>query len=78
MTAKLIVRIHPDDRVEVKVEGLSNGDRSRPKGKKLCDKVTKKLESDLGLVLARQYEDEGEQEQEIEFTQEKRLELGGD
>jgi len=62
MLAKLIVRIHPDDRIEVKVEGMARQDASRPEGQKLCEKVTKRLIDDLGTVVDHKYEDD---EQEL-------------
>lgn len=58
MKAKLIIRVTPDDRVQVRVEGMTEGDRPRPKGAKLCERVTRKLEADIGQVLSRRY-DEG-------------------
>ena len=50
MAARLIVRVHPDERVEVRVEGLTARDQNRPKEQKLCKKVTRRLEEDLGEV----------------------------
>lgn len=49
MKQQMIIRVHPDDRVEVKVEGLTETDSAKPKGSKLCDKITRGLERDLGL-----------------------------
>jgi hypothetical protein len=56
MGAKLIVRVYPDDRVEVKVEGLGQEDAAKPRGRKLCEKITKRLEADLGVTTDRTYE----------------------
>ncbi len=55
MGAKLIIRVTPDDNVEVKVEGLTEPDRPKPKGQKLCEKVTRVIEQDLGVVDGRDY-----------------------
>lgn len=77
MPAKLIVRIHPDDRVEVKVEGMTDRDKSRPKRSKLCEKVTKQLEQDLGFVTSREYAAEGIVQSAIELSDKERVKLGG-
>jgi hypothetical protein len=77
MSAKLIIRVHLDDRVEVKVEGLSGFDRSKPKGQKVCDKITRKLEHDLGIVSQRRYHDDSVEEQPIELSQDDDVKLGG-
>jgi hypothetical protein len=57
MKRQMIIHVHPDDRVEVKVEGLTEVDNPKPAGKKLCDKITHGLEQDLGLVIHRRYEE---------------------
>jgi hypothetical protein len=75
VSARMIIRVHPDDRVDVRVEGLDEADRAKPQGKKLCDKVTKTLENDLGIVTERRYSG-GEQEQAAELSADERLELG--
>jgi len=61
MPAKLIIRVYPDDRVHVKVEGFAGTDESKPNGEKLCEKVTRRLERDLGTVEHREYEAAPEQ-----------------
>ena len=76
MPARLIVRVHPDDRIEVKVEGLTERDASRPKREKLCEKVTKRLEKDLGTVTNREYADDETVENLIELSEEGRVDLG--
>lgn len=58
MGAKLIIRVTADDKVEVKVEGLTDADRSKPKGSKLCEKITEKLVQDLGSIERRDYDDD--------------------
>lgn len=73
MKRQMIIRVFPDDRVEVKVEGLTESDGSRPKGAKLCDKITRRLEQDLGVVVQRQYE-EPEQKRTVEVDAQSRLE----
>lgn len=60
MPAKLIVRVYPDERVEVRVEGLTDRDQGHPPEKKICKKVTERLERDLGSVIQRVYCDEGD------------------
>lgn len=75
MPAKLIVRVHPDDRVEVRVEGLTERDMSRPKREKLCEKITRRLEQDLGIVTKREYADEGTAENLIELSEQDRMKL---
>ena len=74
MAAKLIIRVSPNDRIEVKVEGLTELDRSKPKGEKLCEKVTRRLEEDLGIVEQRVYE--GESQEAIELIQDQGLKIG--
>lgn len=76
MPAKLIVRVHPDDRIEVKVEGLTDRDTSRPKREKLCEKVTRRLEQDLGTVTQREYTDHGIAGNLIELSEEDNVNLG--
>jgi hypothetical protein len=76
MPAKLIVRVYPNDRIEVKVEGLTDRDSPRPKREKLCEKVTRRLEQDLGIVTHREYEDDGTVESPIGMEQPDRVELG--
>lgn len=76
MPARLIVRVYPDERVEVKVEGLTAVDRERPPEKKLCKKVTERLIRDLGgLTQCVYYSDRGEAD--VELTSPDTLELGG-
>ena len=53
MAAKLIIRVHPDDRVDVKVEGLTAVDLAKPPEKRLCRRVSERLEKDLGVVQQR-------------------------
>ncbi len=76
MPAKLIVKVHPDERVEVKVEGLTATDQHRPKEEKLCKKVTRRLEQDLGEVTRCVYYDDGNAT-DVELTNTDHLELGG-
>ena len=54
MAAKLIIHLLPDDRVHVTVEGMTEVNRPKPKGKKLCEKITKRIEQDLGAVETRE------------------------
>jgi len=77
MPAKLIVRVRPDDRVEVKVEGLTERDMSRQKPEKLCKKLTKRLERDLGSVTRCEYEGYGPADDTIVLPNPEDLELGG-
>ena len=74
MARKIIIRISPDDQVHVMVEGLTETDRPRPKGKKLCEKITKRIEKDLGLTAKREYPDDGEYP--IQLNEEDVLRLG--
>lgn len=60
MPAKLIVRVLADDRVEVSVDGLTAKDTSRPPRQKLCERVTARLERDLGAVTQRTYRGEAD------------------
>jgi hypothetical protein len=76
MTVKLIVRVHPDDRVEVKVEGLTARDQAQPPEKKLCKKVTERLVRDLGDVTQCVYSG-GDDSSEMEITNPDQIELGG-
>lgn len=76
MPAKLIVRVYPDDRVEVKVEGLTTRDHGRPPEKKLCMKVTERLERDLGDVTQCVYYDDRD-ETDVELTNPDQQEVGG-
>jgi hypothetical protein len=75
MAAKLIIRMTPDDRVHVSVEGLTEVDRPKPKGEKLCEKITKRIEQDLGAVETRNYPDDAQQA--IRLDEEDALRLGG-
>jgi hypothetical protein len=59
MSVKLLVKVHTDERVEVKVEGLITKDQYRPKDQKLCKKITRRLELDLGEVTQCIYLDDG-------------------
>jgi hypothetical protein len=74
VSAKMIIRVHPDDRVDVRVEGLTEQDRAKPPGKKLCERVTRRLEQDLGLVSRREYDGTG-QEQSVEIERDEGLTL---
>ena len=76
MQVKMIVRVHPDDRVEVKVEGLTERDMSLPKPQKLCKKITRRLEQDLGGVTKCEYADDWTAGNLIELSEEDDLELG--
>ena len=76
MTARLIVRVHPDDHVEVRVEGLSTADGNRPPGEKLCTKVTARLERDLGEVVERVFTGSNGDDTDLEITDQKHLKLG--
>ena len=76
MPAKLIIKVHSDERVEVKVEGLTVKDQDRPKEQKLCKKVTQRLEQDLGEVTQCVYADDGNPIA-VELTHSDHLELGG-
>ena len=76
MEAKLIVRVYPDERVEVKVEGLTVRDRERPPEKKLCKKITERLVHDLGDLKQCVYCDAGDKA-EIEITNPDQIDLGG-
>lgn len=58
MPVKLIVRVSPDDRVFVTVEGLTERDRGLPSETKLCKKITSQLEEDLGSVARREFADD--------------------
>ena len=75
MAAKLVVRVHPDEHVEVKVEGLTARDQPRTGEQKLCKKVTRRLEEDLGTVTqcvySRDFDDTA-----VELTNQDKLELG--
>lgn len=75
MAAELIIRVHADDRVEVKVKGVAEQDSGKPVEKKLCRRITKRLEDDLGIVKHREYE--REPQQEVDLTQDDDLTLGG-
>jgi len=74
MAAKLIIRMSPDDRVHVAVEGLTEVDRPRPKGEKLCERITNRIEQDLGVVETRDYPDDSQQA--IRLDDEDALRLG--
>ena len=74
MSAKLIIRVSPEDRIEVRVEGLTELDKPKPQGEKLCEKITERLEQDLGWVEQREYL--GDNRQEIRLVEEDRLLLG--
>lgn len=70
MGAKLVIRVHPNDRIEVKVEGVvePQAAASPPqaqKRKKRCEKLTRQLESDLGEVCQRIYDDEDAQDTSV-------------
>ncbi len=65
MPAKLIIRVRPDDRVEVEVKGLAKQDSPKPPGRKLCEKLTRRLEKDLGIVEHRQYADDKFDDQQV-------------
>jgi len=73
---QMIIRVYPNDRVEVKVEGLTESDRPKPKGAKLCDKITSRLEQDLGVVVQRQY-DETDPTLQVEVIGDERLKTDG-
>lgn len=73
MKRQMIIHVYPDDRVEIKVEGLTESDSAKPKGTKLCDKITRRLEQDMGLVVHRHYE-EAAQTQRVELAADERLE----
>lgn len=75
MGAKLIVRVKRDDHVEVRVEGLTEIDRPKPQGKKLCNTITKRLERDLGIVERRDYADDPVQI--VGFVEQDRLQIEG-
>ena len=66
MGAKIVIRVRPDDRVEVRVEGLEEPRRDTPPGEKICEKITRRIERDLGAVVERTYDDEGVQDVAIE------------
>lgn len=68
MSAKIIIRIDPSDRVEVEVKGLSEPSQSMGSGKRLCERLTHRLEQDLGQITNRTYH-EGQQDSGIEFYQ---------
>jgi len=74
MAAKLVIRMTPDDRVHVSVEGLTEVDRPKPKGDKLCEKITRRIEQDLGVVETRNYPDDAQQA--IRLEDEDALRLG--
>lgn len=77
MTARLVVRVRPDDRVEVHVEGMTARDSARPKGQKLCEKVTRRLEHDLGTVVGREYDDDGLQTLDSSVSEQEDVDLEG-
>ena len=66
MSAKIVIRVRPNDSIEVKVEGLTEPKDDVPPGKKLCERVTRRLERDLGQVVQRRYENPDVQDSEIE------------
>ena len=66
MSAKIVIRVRPNDSIEVKVDGLNEPAGDVPPGKKLCEKVTRRLELDLGQVVQRTYEKPDVQDSEIE------------
>lgn len=76
MPTQLIIKVHPDDRVEVKVEGLTVRDHDRPKETKLCKQITRRLEHDLGEVMQCVYYDD-RQVTDVEITDTNHLQLGG-
>ncbi|MBI2299004.1 MAG: hypothetical protein HYU66_08695 [Armatimonadetes bacterium] len=69
MPGRLIVRVTPDQRVEVQVEGLAAPDAPRARGEKLCELVTRRLEQALGAVESRDYEAEAWQPVEVQEDQ---------
>lgn len=73
MAVKLIIRVTPDERVHVAVEGLTEPDRPKPKGRKLCERMTRRLEQDLGAVESRDYRGEPMQAIEVDQATEQRL-----
>ena len=75
MGAKLVIRVSPDERVQVKIEGMDELDREKPKGAKLCERVTRRLEKDLGLVDDRTYP--GEELEAIEVRTDEDLRVDG-
>lgn len=68
MSAKIIIRIDPSDRVEVEVKGLSEPSRSAGPGRRLCERLTHRLEQDLGQITSRTYH-EGQQDAGVELYQ---------
>ena len=72
MAAKLVIRVYPDDRVQVEVEGLDDPRKDAPPGEKLCEKLTRKLEDDLGQVLERTYEQDSQRQEQFETDSEAR------
>jgi hypothetical protein len=73
MPRQLIIRVLPDDRVEVQVEGFTETDRDRPVDRKLCRKLTERLERDIGRVETRL--DCAESKSQILLSDERPLEL---
>jgi hypothetical protein len=73
MPRQLIIRVLPDDRVEVQVEGFTETDRDRPADRKLCRKLTERLERDIGRVETRL--DCAESKSQILLSDERPLEL---
>ena len=74
MAAKLIIHVFPDDRVQVKVEGLPATDAVKPQAERVCRKVTRRLEEDLGLVEHRDHE--GDAKTDIQASEQDGLSLG--
>lgn len=75
MPAKLVIKVYPDERVEVRVEGLTAKDQDRPAEKKLCKQVTRSLERDLGEVTQCVYCDD-DRGGNVELTNSDQLGLG--
>lgn len=74
MAAKLVIKVHPDDRVEVKVEGVNEPAAGAAPGRKLCERLTRQLEEDLGIVAERRYQQD--RAQGVELPAEERREQG--
>ncbi|HUW55167.1 MAG TPA: hypothetical protein VMZ92_00885 [Planctomycetota bacterium] len=77
MSARIVIRVHPDERVEVKVEGLKESQASAPPGARLCEKLTRRLEKDLGQVVDRTYEHPESQELDQQTDERRQQELHG-
>lgn len=73
--AKLIIKVLPDQRVEVNVEGLGEKDRPKARGEKVCEQITRRLEQELGSVERREYE--GDKQQLNTVAEDDAVRLGG-